>query len=163
MNIFFLRRKARYFFRIVFCFALIVLSTLPLSSPAIAGWPFGLFSRHRHAVQRYQYNGDPTLGEIIGRVTGDLMVLGGVKVALLQNEKIIDCVMTDENGDYEFKYVNPGNYDVKGEKNGFRTSITREVPVKENKLCELDFYLPKLNTVNIDKYPIVQSYFWRGK
>ncbi len=98
------------------------------------------------------------LGTISGRVTGDLLPLKGAKILLLKNDEVVASTETDAEGHYSFTYLEPGYYDLKGTKEGFRTAITNTIPTKEDQETILDFYMPKFNNKNMNRYPIVESY-----
>ena len=98
------------------------------------------------------------LGTISGRVTGDLLPLKGAKLLLLKNDEIVATTETDADGHYSFTYLEPGYYDLKGTKDGFRTAITNTIPSKEDQETKLDFYMPKFNNKNMNRYPIVESF-----
>ncbi len=98
------------------------------------------------------------LGTISGRVTGDLLPIKGAKLQLLKNDEVVATTETDADGHYSFTYLEPGYYDLKGTKEGFRTAITNTIPSKEDQETKLDFYMPKFNNKNMNRYPIVESY-----
>lgn len=98
------------------------------------------------------------LGTISGRVTGDLLPIKGAKLQLLKNDEVIATTETDADGHYSFTFLEPGYYDLKGTKEGFRTAITNTIPSKEDQETKLDFYMPKFNNKNMNRYPIVESY-----
>jgi hypothetical protein len=77
---------------------------------------------------------------------------------LIQKDHVIYKTNTDENGNYQFLYVNPGEYDIRATKYGYRTSIIIHVPISANRTIKNDFYLPKFNTVNMQSNPIVDEY-----
>ncbi|MBA3971459.1 MAG: TonB-dependent receptor [Bacteroidetes bacterium] len=56
-----------------------------------------------------------------------------VPVAILQDNKVILSAETDENGEFTFKQITPGTYDVKSTFVGFETKLIKEVSINPNK------------------------------
>jgi len=120
--------------------------TTPLTQPGYTGYLFETAPNQ---------NG---LGVISGKVYGDLVPQKGAELTLLQNDVVIATTTTDEDGNFKFTYLNPGYYDLKGVKTGYRTAITNTIPVHANEETNNDFYIPKYNNNNMNRYPIVETY-----
>lgn len=121
----------------------------------------GLKRKCKRAPELYESKVTQTsnqLGELYGTISGQVVPLVGATVSLMLNEEVIDRVLTDASGGYRFKHVNPGCYYVKVSKEGYRTRIIKEVPVKNYRIAKADCYLPKLTNRNMDKYTIIQNY-----
>lgn len=97
------------------------------------------------------------VGGISGKLMGNLEAVSGAEVVLMQKDKLIDKTTTDENGHYEFLYINPGEYDIKASKILYRTSIIIHIPVHGDEWTKNDFYLPKLNG-HKQHEPFVETY-----
>lgn len=101
---------------------------------------------------------DDALGTIAGKLTGNLQPVAGAEVVVMQKDKLFDKTTTGEDGSYRFAYLRPGYYDVRATMPGYRISIIIKIPVAENKTTRNDFYLPKFNTENMPKAPLVEDY-----
>ncbi len=101
---------------------------------------------------------DDATGTVTGKLMGNLQPVAGAEVTILQKDKIFDQKTADENGNYAFPHLRPGYYDVRATMPGYRTSIIVKIPVAEHKNTKNDFYLPKLNTENMPKTPLVEDY-----
>ncbi len=101
---------------------------------------------------------DDGVGNISGKLTGNLQPVAGAEVVVMQKDKLFDKTITDENGGYRFAYLRPGYYDVRATMPGYRTSIIVKIPVAENKTTRNNFYLPKFNTENMPKAPLIEDY-----
>ena len=82
------------------------------------------------------------LGGISGRIMGNLVPLKGASIALMQENRLIDRTVTDEEGNFVFKFFTPGQYEIIAAKAGFRTSSITGIPVKADNLTRTDFYVP---------------------
>lgn len=98
------------------------------------------------------------LGRIVGKITGDLKAVKGVRVLLIKHDEAIDEKYTDEDGVYVFQYLDPACYDIKGMKDGYRTHIITHIPVDADHLTRNDFYLPKYNNDHMSSLPLVEKY-----
>lgn len=101
---------------------------------------------------------DDATGTVTGKLMGNLQPVAGAEVVIMQKDKLFDQKLTDENGTYTFPHLRPGYYDVRATMPGYRTSIIVKIPVAEHKTTRNDFYLPKLNTENMPKTPLVEDY-----
>ena len=134
-----------------------------ISSRAIAGITFLLFTQIFAAKASFlihtpDYVTQIGVGGISGKIMGNMEAVRGADVVLMQKDKLIDKTSTDENGNYAFKYLSPGNYDIKATKPGYRTSIIITIPVDEDETTGNDFYLPQFNNAHMIKTPIVETY-----
>jgi hypothetical protein len=98
------------------------------------------------------------VGGIEGKLMGNLEIVAGAEVVLMQKDKVIAKETTDENGYYRFLYVNPGHYDVKAVKPGYRTTIIVRVPVRGDETTPNSFYMPKYNDRNMPAGPAIDDY-----
>jgi hypothetical protein len=118
--------------------------------------------RHRHrstkTKMRMDYKPQNELGSISGKIMGDLQPVSGATILVTQKDKIIDQVVSDENGYYTIKYLTPGRFDIKASKDDYRTVIFTAVPVSEDHTIKNDFYLPRFNNAHMPRYPIVETY-----
>ena len=129
-----------------------------LLSVRVYAGPLSFFKHRKSAKGKVFATNDRTTGEIRGRVMGALLGVKDARVTLTQNEKIVDEAFTDQDGYYSFKFLNPGYYDLKGTKSGYRTNITHSILVQDNGVTITDFYIPKFNNLTMHRYPIVESY-----
>ena len=118
---------------------------------------FVLFSQ---AVRAQQQEG---LGTITGRVMGSLVPLKNAQVVLVQHDDVVAATTSDEDGNFRFNYLDPGYYDIKTVKDGYRTRITLRVPVSPDRTVVNDMYLPKYNMDNMRTTPIVARYDYPRK
>ena len=69
----------------------------------------------------------------------DGAILPGAAVILYRNGEAIANVVSDENGNYEFEFIGPGDYEVVASKAGFRDEA-RTISVTESTTYTLDFF-----------------------
>ena len=92
---------------------------------------------------------------------GAMLPVEGVQVTLLRDGEIIDKLTTDKDGRYTFKTVDAGHYSIKAYKEGYRTHIITNVPVRERYSTTSDIYLPKFNNSHMDTDPLVERYVYK--
>lgn len=103
------------------------------------------------------------LGTITGRVMGSLVPVKQAQVVLMQRDDVVAATTSDEDGNFKFTYLDPGYYDIKTIKDGYRTRITLRVPVRADRTVSNDMYLPKYTTDNMRTTPIVAPYEYPKK
>ena len=81
-----------------------------------------------------------TGGRLLGRVADPSgAVLSGVKIALVNEETGVSrTTTTNEDGDYNFVEVPPGNYRVEFEQQGFKKNVRKDVTVEINQVLTLN-------------------------
>ena len=84
-----------------------------------------------------------TGGRILGRVADPSgAVLAGVKVSLINDATATGRdVQTNENGDYVFVEVPPGNYHAEFEASGFKKNVRRGIILDVNQVITLNMTL----------------------
>src|SRR5215471_17732220 len=84
-----------------------------------------------------------TFGEITGQVTDATGAAAPGAAVTITNVRTnaVRATVTTESGDYSFPSVPPGAYDVKVERQGFKTESTKNVEVQVQQTVRLDFTL----------------------
>ena len=98
------------------------------------------------------------VGGIEGKLMGNMEAVAGADLVLMQKDNIIARTTTDEEGHYYFYYLNPGHYDIKATKTGYRTSIIIHIPVTQDETTPNSFYIPKYNDRKMPSSPIIDDY-----
>lgn len=120
--------------------------------------------RHHHKKKKpkqnplYVHQPQNGLGGITGKIMGDLQPVNGVTLVVMQKDRIIDKTTTDETGNYSFRYLAPGKYDLKAMNNDYRTVIITKIPITADESIKNSFYLPKFNNANMPHTPIVETF-----
>ncbi len=107
------------------------------------------------SVAAFAQNGT---GNVSGKIMGGLQPVAGAEVVIMQKDKLIDKTSTDEDGNYSFRYLAAGRYDVRATKSGYRTSIIIQVPIAEDRDTKNDLYLPEINNRHMLSNPLVDDY-----
>src|SRR3954462_7484068 len=84
-------------------------------------------------------------GEIRGRITetGGKEGIPFANVAAMMNGAQVQATVTDFDGNYSLKPLNPGKYDVKATTVGFQPAITGNVLVSSDKISFANLELTK--------------------
>ena len=127
-------------------------------------------AKHRHLKKEkyprlcsYYYEQQNELGGISGRIMGNLLPVDGAIIVLMRNNKLIDRTITDEDGQFIFRYTDTGQYDITASKEGFITGIITRIPVTPNHITRNDLYLPKYHKEQMPGDVVSEPYSYNRK
>lgn len=111
---------------------------------------FALFAQatvlHAQRVRNTVISENLESGQISGKVTDTTGAVSGAEVVLSYKGRTIGSATTGKDGNYSFKALSAGRYDVVWSKDGYRKRIVYEIPVVENYLTHNDLDLARTNT-----------------
>jgi Carboxypeptidase regulatory-like domain len=114
-----------------------------MSSPTSRRTAFGFLLLASILLSFLPAFGQSTGGRIIGRVTDSTgAVVNGVAVTLVNDATgVVRNTKSDQNGDYSFVEVAPGNYRMEYSLQGFKKNVNRSVVLELNQVLTLNVTL----------------------
>ena len=116
----------------------------------VAVTAFALFAQtivvHAQRMRNTVVSENLETGQISGKVTDTIGAVSGAEVVLSYQGRTIANVKTGADGNYTFKALSAGRYDIVCSKDGYRKRLVYEVPVVENYLTHNDLDLARTNT-----------------